>query len=484
MTTARPSETPLFQSILSFVIFFGTIALVVLLVVFKKKPPADPDEKQPPLVEYTTVKPFNDDIKIRVTGIAQPFREIQMAAEVAGVITKKEDACRAGRYVDGDVPLLSIDSERYKLALDRAKSEVKEAEARQKKAELDLKGAEEILELLADDLQIQSSERDKRKKLHTDNAISDTELIMAERNVIAAQNAKTNQSNRVEALKQELAVQKNSVELKKIRVSEAQIDFDNATIKSPTPGVIISDDAQEDDYVQVGETLLVFEDTSAIEIKCDLRQDQLQSILETRQQTSENDQFRLPPLDASIRYEATGKVYQWNGKLDRYDGLGLDDRTRTTPCRILVKQTRSTEGDRTLVRGMYVSVQLNLKKRPGLLKLPAEAVRAGNVVWLLQNGKLKKQPIQVVNRVSDAKGNESVITEAEPGLIEVGYKLITSPIPQPIDGMELRANSPSESTRQTAVETKSPAPTSPPPKNGQPAPQVGALENSGKGEAA
>ena len=221
---------------------------------------------------------------------------------------------------------------------------------------------------------------------------------------------------------------------------EAEVDFKKAVIHAPSRGVIISDDVQKDDFVQVGKSLLVFEDTSAIEVRCDLRSDQLQSVLDSAgEATDGGDPFSLPPLEARIRYEGNGHVFEWAGVLDRYDGLGLNEKTRTAPCRILVRNTKSLSGNRTLVRGMYVSVQLNLGKQEDLLALPAEAIKAGNVVWLVEQDKLQERVVRVVNRMSDSEGREMAIIQAGTAGLSRGLKAIVSPIPQPTIGMPLRS---------------------------------------------
>ncbi|MEC9094132.1 MAG: HlyD family efflux transporter periplasmic adaptor subunit, partial [Planctomycetota bacterium] len=239
----------------------------------------------------------------------------------------------------------------------------------------------------------------------------------------------------------DVIAQKSLVALKLVQVEEAKVDFQKAVITAPSKGVIISDNVQKDDFVQPGTSLLVFEDTSAVEVRCDLRSDQLQAILETKDlRSQEGSRFSLPPLEAEICYESNDKLYHWSGRLDRYDGLGLDERTRTAPCRIRVDHTLSNNGQRTLVRGMYVSIELNLGKKQGLLALPSEAVHAGNVVWILESGKLRKQKVNILNRVRRASEGEMVIVKAKSGDLDSGDRIIVSPIPQPVDGMDLRAS--------------------------------------------
>ncbi len=52
-----------------------------------------------PLVEVTEVVSHGGGLDIRSDGVVVPYREITMAAEVAGRVTKKAAAARAGNYV-------------------------------------------------------------------------------------------------------------------------------------------------------------------------------------------------------------------------------------------------------------------------------------------------------------------------------------------------------------------------------------------------
>lgn len=439
MSVNREGESTLFQTILSCIIFFGTIAIVVFLVFLNKRPAQQPDEKKAPLVEFVAIEPYSQKVTINVTGVSLPFREVTMMAEVTGGVTDKAEECRAGTYVKKGTHLLSIDSEKYRLAKERTAKEIEDAKARRDKVKLELANAKTVSAKLDQDLQFQEEEEARRKQLYEENAISKTEYRQSQRNLIAAQNASSNQNNKVATLVADLKVQENSIELKDLQHQEALIDFNKATINAPADGVVISDDVQKDDFVSVGKALLVFEDTSAIEVKCDLRSDQLQSILQGQQfDSSQQNRFDLPRLPATIRYEANGITYEWEGELDRYDGLGLDEKTRTAPVRIVVKDTLAKSKDKTLVRGMYVSVELDLGKRSGLLALPAEAVRAGNEVWLYDSGNLKKTKVKVVDRILGKDNKEVVVAKANSDTVQAGMLLIVTPIPQPIDGMELR----------------------------------------------
>ena len=451
-TSSEPNEPPpsiKFQAIVSSCIIFGTIGIVVFLNSLKKGPSMigeNTNGTEGTLVEIIRVKPFDQDIKINISGLVIPFREITIAAEVTGPITEKSQNCRAGQFVKSteNEYLLKIDSQRYQLAKDRVLAEINEANARLKKAEDELTGESKILELTIDDQQSQEQEWKRRKLLFESAAISETEWVVAQKNFNAAKKALASQQNRINSLKNEMTALNSLVILKQNQLEVAEIDLDNATVRAPGTGVIVSTKVEKNDFVQPGSSLFVFEDTSEAEVRCDLRVDQLQSVLDTQTAAEEGLQFELPKLPATIRYQRNDIVYEWEGILDRYDGLGLDERTRTAPCLVRVKKTLSKSGNLTLVRGMFVTVELNLGKKNGLLDIPAKGLRADKTVWRMQDNRLRIVPVKVFSFYSLGRDGQRAVIHHRPDDFTVGHQLITSPIPLPSDNMKLRIANPNE----------------------------------------
>jgi hypothetical protein len=123
----------------------------------------------------------------------------------------------------------------------------------------------------------------------------------------------------------------------------------------------------------------------------------------------------------------------------------LDEKTRTVPCRVIVEDPRAvqcvgqaesaaaTQGPPALVRGMYVSVQLHAQPAVGLVGVPERALRPGDVVWLVRDGKLAIQRVQVADTV-----NERVLLHAAESGVAHGDRVIVSPVAVVRDGMEVR----------------------------------------------
>ena len=208
---------------------------------------------------------------------------------------------------------------------------------------------------------------------------------------------------------------------------------------------------EEDSYVQKGTILVKIEDTSAVEVRCNLRMDDLywlwsQSAADANEPTgSPTRDYQIPRAPVTVSYELAGRRYLWDGVLSRFDGIGVDERTRTVPCRVLVDHPRKVRldgsddasgrpvGPPALVRGMYVTVSVHAQPRMTLLEIPQQAVQPGNRVWQVIDGRLSIRRIRVADSADDV-----VLVYAEASGLKPGMKLVSSPLALAIDGMAFR----------------------------------------------
>jgi multidrug efflux pump subunit AcrA (membrane-fusion protein) len=106
--------------------------------------------------------------------------------------------------------------------------------------------------------------------------------------------------------------------------------------------------------------------------------------------------YELPPTDVTVSYRIAGRegtVYEWKGKLSRYEGLGLDAQSRTVPVRIQVDNPSevyvngqrladaSDAGLPALVRGMFVQCRIHTVPPKNIMLVPKLALKPGNQLW-------------------------------------------------------------------------------------------------------
>lgn len=484
------------------IILAAGVAVFVGLGEKQKEERRSPDVGLAKTVEVTVVKRHSGPLDIHVDGHVVPFREIDLSAEVAGRITSKAKKARAGCFVEeGDV-LFRIDNRDYKLAVARLQKQLEQAGVAIEELDEEIAGAQRLVELGQTQLELAQKEFDRQVELHRRGVSADSERDKAQRDKITADNALTMVRNQHLLLKTRSSRLVDAQELLSLQIEKANHDLARTIITAPVDGVVVSDFVEEDDYVNVGTPLVSIEDTSAVEIKCNLRMDELYWVWDQADapvdgepdgepvgepdgepaEVSAESGYRIRPTPATVTYELQGQDYFWEGELRRIDGVGLDERTRTVPCRVVVPHPQqvwvmggdgkeeATSGPPALVRGMYVDVAIRATPESQLFVVPETAVRPAEKqekVWVAQaaekneptddgngngNGASGTHELRAVNVDIVAVVGENAIVRARGSDWGDGkeVKVLALPMGQEQDGA--RVNVPAEDEEQEAQE--------------------------------
>jgi multidrug efflux pump subunit AcrA (membrane-fusion protein) len=265
-----------------------------------------------------------------------------------------------------------------------------------------------------------------------------------------------------------------------VDLEQAQEVLRRTRIASPVNGTVITSHVEPGDYVRKGDPVAEISQSAPMEVRCNLRIEDLYwvwlaggqvdagsvSLSEKgdrhpssnvraereRDRTGARPPFRseslaaaweIPQLPVEVVYRFNGSEALWKGSLFRYEGTGLDEETRTVPCRVLVgeplqatvslaaggKQLPSAR----LVSGMYVEIRIAIDPPQSLLALPQAAVRPGNQVWIARDGVLRIETVDVAK-----VGRDQVLVEAGATSLRPGDEVITSPLAAVKDGMPVR----------------------------------------------
>jgi multidrug efflux pump subunit AcrA (membrane-fusion protein) len=457
-----------FRIIIPLLILSAGVAGFVFLTSLQKAPDRLQPERPLPLVETVTVEEHGGELTIELDGLVVPFREIPLSAEVAGRITYKSPHCRAGKFVNKGEILFRINEREYQLAVDRLTHEQEQARASIKELNVQIESAKELVTLATDELSLRTRELERVRMLAKQNAASDSDIDTAEQNEQLSRRTLVTQQNQVKLEQSRVERLESVLALAGTQLEKAKLDLARTEVKAPTSGVIVSDPAEEDSYVQPGNPLATLEDTSSVEVSCSLQMDELYWLWQhdappadsldfpaigTGTEKSDEQFIRaatlaargMPAVSATVLYELGGQRFVWDGKLSRYEGAGLDERTRTVPCRVLVQNPtevslrKSSESSsvflapQALLRGMYVSLEFHVDPRVSLLRVPESAVRPGDLLWLVRDGKLERHTANVARVV-----NGFALIPASTSGLQAGDLVVTSPLATELSGQSVR----------------------------------------------
>lgn len=411
----------------------AAVAIAVTLWMLPGKPlPSKP--KPPPTAAATVaIEPHLAGFEINVNGKVIPFRDVVLASEVAGKIETKDPVCKAGKPVAGNQSLLKIDSYNYQFDVDRLVEEKAQAAAALLELQTELEGKEKEVPFVEREVKLRVAEYNRQNEVG--NFLTPSELESYEQLVVAAQNKLLALNNQITLLKARKTSLTSRQKLAELQHNKAVRDLGKTEIKSPFDAVIITDHVEEGAYVQIGSPLVTLEDTSTAEVLCHLRVEQLRWILgQPAVRDADLSAYKLPPLDCDVVLNIGGDEYLWKGKLDRYQGMGLDPRTRTAPCIVKVANPKQVEaidssaaelGPPALVREMFVTVNIKINPPSSvrLYRAPDKAVRPGGVVLLQTDDGMESVRVSVAQAV----GGE-VIVRPIAGDLKAGDRAIISPV--------------------------------------------------------
>ena len=432
-------------------IALGVLAFVVLSrgKVVESRPPT---ETKAPLVDTEEAQLHTKGLDIEVDGMVVPFRDVEVSAEVAGRVIRKLPACETGEFVSVGTPLFEIDPQDYDLEVKRLKKQQAQSDREIEEVKVQIENTDKQIKLAQETLDLEQTEVARLKRVYETGDITQSEYddalhagLMARDALLAHQNQRrvhTSRGRRLLAAKEVIDVQ----------LARAEIDLKRTKVTSPIDGVVIGERVQQDGFATKGAVLVMIQDTAKMEVKCNLRVEDVYWILQQLPPDANSDPkdrhrraFKIPPTEATVVFESN---FAWDGVLERLDGVGLDAETRLVPCRIVVKDPLAVKyigpvrgldkptGPASLLRNMYVQNKIHAKPRTKLLRISEKALRPGGSVWVVRDGKLKIIPVTVVKRWKD-----EVLIDGSTSKLKSGDKVVVSPVSAVRQGMEVREKS-------------------------------------------
>jgi len=421
----------------------------------KDAPPERVAKLPPPLLVETIALPKEvSRFPILVSGNVVPRCEVTLSAEVSGAIIVKGEAINAGRHVRVGTPLLQIDPRRFELQVNEFDSELKQVAADIKQLKTEESGINSLIELAERELALAESASKRLNTLANKNAVTDSELDAVERTELQARNALRLLKNRHESIPIRMERLEAQQKLTQFKRDQAKLDLSRTRITAPFDGIIAVIAVEKGNYVQSGDMLLKLEETSTVDVECSLRMEDLNWLWSSAEVAApaSNDKsvqpgsvdgvghvdnrFEVPTINADVTCEIGGDTFHWPGTLSRYENGGIDRMTRTIACRVTVAnplRKGSKNGPPTLMRGMFVTVTLQVTPREKLWRIPMRAVQPNGQVWSVNEDRLRSHKVSPSKVLPDA-----VLVRANQTDLKVGDRLVVTQLVTPVNGSPVR----------------------------------------------
>ncbi len=449
VATAAPPRDGVVRQIVGWVLpatILGAAIGGYLVLGGPKAPPRkEKDPPKPVAVRTSPVEPVATGIDLEVDGVVVPLREVTLAAEVPGRVLRKMDACNEGRVVAAGDVLFELDRRDYELDVSRLEKELSQAGLSIEEVDEELAQNALSVDLARRQVDLARREVTRLEALKAGRIVTESEADRAVRDELTAANGLTT----LEGQRRVLAKRRNRLleaqSLAATMLEKAKLDLSRTTITSPVHGIIVEDKVEQDSFVAKGTPLVTIEDTSVTEVKTSLRMDEVARVWGGKDDTGGVHGF--PEVPAKVVFVLGDRRYEWDGVLSRQGGRGLDEKTRTLPCRVRVPEPTKLravdrygavlpalppEAPRSLLRGMFVEIWLHVDVAQPLVSVPQEAVRPTGELFVMREGKLailKPKPFHV-------SGGRVAFDERDSGLAS-DDRVVVSQLSNPRDGMEI-----------------------------------------------
>jgi RND family efflux transporter MFP subunit len=306
------------------------ICLLLLAACAKKEAAAAPAalkggarKLQYPVETATTVK-TNTQYNVQAGGSLEAFQQVQITSRVAGAVDKVLFA--EGQVVQAGDVLVTIEGERFELALEQAQTSLAKAQANEKSAEDQL-----------------------ARRTGTDTP-----------NLIAGEDVEIKQTA-VDTAKADVDAAREAVKM-------ANLNLRDSSVRAPIAGVVQTRTVQVGQYLQTGAVLATI-----------LQRDPML----LRFQVSEQDAPRLKPgMQAQLTMRESSR--QYTAKITLVSGTA-DPLTRLVP---VTGEIDDTEHQYWLRPGAYCEVSVPVgDARPGIVvpSMAVEPTEKGNVVYVVDD---------------------------------------------------------------------------------------------------
>ncbi|WP_171124350.1 MULTISPECIES: efflux RND transporter periplasmic adaptor subunit [unclassified Ruegeria] len=332
--------------------------------------------------ELTTVIPY-----LEAFGEVQSRRRLELRAALGGrVISLSEDFEDGGVVTQGEV-LVELDPADAQSALDRAKSDLLDAQFEERDAERSLLLAQDELNSAEAQAGLRGRALQRQKDLQTRGvgtpaAVEEAELAeaSAQQSVLARRIALAQAESRVDQATTLLA-------RARIALEAAERDLDDMTVKARFGGTLTDVTLVEGRLVSANEKLAELVDPNALEVAFRVSTAQYVRLLDA--------QGGLINAPVTVSLEVTGTDLMAQGRISRDSGSAGEGQTG----RLIYARLDDASGFKP---GDFVTVTVEEQPLDNVVRLPSSVLDAvGTVLVLGEGDRLESLPVQLVRRQGD-----------------------------------------------------------------------------------
>ncbi|EEX08682.1 efflux transporter, RND family, MFP subunit [Ruegeria lacuscaerulensis ITI-1157] len=332
--------------------------------------------------EMTTVTPL-----LEAFGEVQSRRRLELRAALGGRVVSLAENFEDGGDVHAGEVLVELDPADALAALERARSDLLDAQFEERDAERALLLAQDELKAAESQADLRERALQRQKDLLERGVGATASVEEAELAVASAR--QTVLSRRIALAQAESRVDQATTLLNRARIAleSAQRDLEDMTIRARFDGTLTGVTLVEGGLVAANEKLAELVDPQALEVAFRVSTAQYVRLLD--------DTGRLIPAPVTVSLEVTGADLRASGRISRDSGSAGEGQTGRLIYAHLDDATGFKPGD-------FVTVSVQEQPLENVVRLPASALDArGTVLVLSRDDRLDSLPVELVRRQGD-----------------------------------------------------------------------------------
>jgi len=468
-------------------IFIGAIILgvaalaAILLISSREEPPKKEKQELVPLVQIAPVEIRAGGLAVAGSGTVRAREELNLAAEIPGKLVYVNPSLREGERVQKGAVLFRIEPADYRSAVDGARADVASQQVAVMEAKEEMRLAKEELDRFAQ----RQSGQDRPFANVDKNDFASRILPPAELEQRSASERDKDEGNKIvvgskpqrrnagilATREPQLLAAQAALRRAQAQLNDANIALKRTVVRAPFSGVVRSENISVGSYVSPGQSLGSLVGTRSVEVVIPL---------------SEKDAALIPgiwqpprgrPIQASVYLDFGGTRYRWQAYVDRANNV-LNPQTRTidvflrvpNPTRggslaaeqLIDAGSASETAGRTvpagtggptappLLVGSFVDAQIEGQNLERYALIPIAALRPGNKVWLVKDGRLRITDVDVLQR-----SDRFISVRADD--LSANVPVIVSSLQSATEGQRLRLPSQDSGKKKSSSDPKAPA---------------------------
>ena len=336
------------------VLFLILLTVGIISLLYKFKPEAKKQKIPETIVRVDTVSATLSSYPtiVNANGTIEAETRGNLVAQISGEIINVSDNFKTGgSFKKGDV-LIQIDQRDFRSALSQALASLSQAEANYSQEQANAKQAELDWQRLGN----------------------------------------TNPAPPLVARKPQLSAAKALLDSAKAAYQNAKLNLSRTTLTAPYDGRVIDRQAVLGQYVSVGTPVAEVFATEGVEVRLPLSQDEFNQLgLDSFSANDQNNQY-----DVQLSSKIGVKDYQWQAEITRTDST-FDINTRQIDIIANVQDPfGKASGQPALKIGQFVTARIQGRVINDIFVIPNKSIREGSYLYVVRNGKLAKQTINVL----------------------------------------------------------------------------------------